>query len=216
MDVVAVAQFGIDYAVATLGTAATRDHLRELYRSTREVVFCFDGDAAGRDAAWRALEQALPLMRDGRQASFLFLPDGEDPDSFVRSRGAEAFEAAVGKAAPLSELLFSTLLGEAEPSTLEGRARIVERAAALVAAVPPGAFRAMLADRAAEIGRVAREEVLALARGAERGRRRGGGEESGSSRPAERRPGPPRWSGRRYACFCNSRLSPRPPSGRTA
>ena len=183
MDVVAVAQFGIDYAVATLGTAATRDHLRELYRSTREVVFCFDGDAAGRDAAWRALEQALPLMRDGRQASFLFLPDGEDPDSFVRARGAEAFEAAVGKAAPLSELLFSTLLGEAEPSTLEGRARVVERAAALVATVPPGAFRAMLADRAAEVGRVAREEVLALARGAERGRRRGGGEESGSGRP---------------------------------
>ena len=182
MDVVALAQFGIDYAVATLGTAATPDHLRELYRSTREVVFCFDGDAAGRDAAWRALEQALPLMRDGRQASFLFLPDGEDPDSFVRSRGAEAFEAAAGKAAPLSELLFSTLLGEADPSTLEGRARIVERAAALVAVVPTGAFRTMLAGRAAEIGKVAREEVIALAHGAERGRRRGG-ERPGPSRP---------------------------------
>ena len=182
MDVVALAQFGIDHAVATLGTAATPDHLRALYRSTREVVFCFDGDAAGRNAAWRALEQALPLMRDGRQASFLFLPQGEDPDSFVRSRGAEAFEAASGKASPLSELLFSTLLEEADPSTLEGRARLVERAAALVAAVPTGAFRTMLADRAAEIGKVAREEVLVLARGAERGRRRGG-EEPGPSRP---------------------------------
>ena len=182
MDVVALAQFGIDHAVATLGTAATPDHLRALYRSTQEVVFCFDGDAAGRNAAWRALEQALPLMRDGRQASFLFLPQGEDPDSFVRSRGAEAFEAAAGKASPLSELLFSTLLGEADPSTLEGRARIVERAAALVAAVPTGAFRTMLADRAAEIGKVAREEVLVLARGAERGRRRGG-EGPGPSRP---------------------------------
>lgn len=182
MDVVALAQFGVDYAVATLGTAATGDHLRELYRSTREVVFSFDGDAAGRDAAWRALEQALPLMRDGRQASFLFLPDGEDPDSFVRARGAEAFEAAAGKAAPLSELLFSTLLDETDPSTLEGRARLVERAAALVAAVPAGAFRDMLADRAAEIGRVTREEVLALARGARGGRRRGG-EEPGSGRP---------------------------------
>ena len=175
MDVVALAQFGIDYAVATLGTAATRDHLRELYRSTQEVVFCFDGDAAGRDAAWRALEQALPLMREGRQASFLFLPDGEDPDSFVRAQGAAAFEAAADEAPPLSELLFSTLLGEADPSTLEGRARIVERAAALVASAPTGAFRTMLADRAAEIGRVEREEVLALASGgAERGRRRGG------------------------------------------
>ena len=84
MDVVAVAQFGIDYAVATLGTAATRDHLRELYRSTREVVFCFDGDAAGRDAAWRALEQALPLMRDGRQASFS-LPARRRGPRFVRA-----------------------------------------------------------------------------------------------------------------------------------
>ncbi len=191
MDVIALAQFGIDYAVATLGTAATRDHLRELYRSTGEVVFCFDGDAAGRDAAWRALEQALPLMRDGRQASFLFLPEGEDPDSFVRARGAEAFEAAAGESAPLSELMFSTLLGEADRSTLEGRARIVERAAALVAAVPAGAFRTMLADRAAEIGRVAPEEVLALARGSDRGRRRGGGGEPGPGRPRPGADGPP-------------------------
>ena len=183
MDVVALAQFGIDYAVATLGTAATGDHLRELYRSTREVVFCFDGDAAGRDAAWRALEQALPLMREGRQASFLFLPDGEDPDSFVRTRGAEAFEAAADEAPPLSELLYSTLLGESDPSTLEGRARLVERAAALVATAPTGAFRTMLADRAAEIGRVEREEVLALARGARGRRRSGGGEQLGSRRP---------------------------------
>ena len=186
MDVVALAQFGIDCAVATLGTAATRDHLQQLYRSTREVVFCFDGDAAGRDAAWRALEQALPLMRDGRQAAFAFLPDGEDPDSFVRTRGAEAFEGAMASAMPLSELLFSTLLAEADRSTLEGRARIVERAAALVAAVPAGAFRTMLADRAAEIGRVAREEVLGFAGGSERDRRRGG---------TEPRPGRPRSGG---------------------
>ena len=193
MDVVALAQFGIDHAVATLGTAATRDHLRELYRSTREVVFCFDGDAAGRDAAWRALEQALPLMRDGRQASFLFLPDGDDPDSFVRARGREAFEAAADEAPPLSELLFSTLLGEADPSTLEGRARIVERAAALVGAVPIGAFRAMLADRAAEIGRVSREEVLALARGGEKGGRRGGGTPGPNrARSRDRAPSPVR------------------------
>ena len=98
MDVVALAQFGIDCAVATLGTAATRDHLQQLYRSTREVVFCFDGDAAGRDAAWRALEQALPLMRDGRQAAFAFLPDGEDPDSFVRTRGSGGVRGGHGKA----------------------------------------------------------------------------------------------------------------------
>ena len=174
MDVVALAQFGIDHAVATLGTAATRDHLQQLYRSTREVVFCFDGDTAGRDAAWRALEQALPLMREGRQAAFLFLPEGEDPDSFVRSRGAKAFEEAMASAMPLSELLFSTLLGEADPSTLEGRARIVDRAAALVATVPAGAFRTMLADRAAEIGRVAREDFQVLVGSTRGGRDRGG------------------------------------------
>ena len=165
MDVVALAQFGIDCAVATLGTAATADHLRQLYRSTREVVFCFDGDAAGRDAAWRALEQALPLMRDGRQASFLLLPDGEDPDSYVRSRGAVAFEGAVAEATPLSELMFATLERESDPATLEGRARMVERAAALISAVPPGAFRTMLVDRAAEVGRLARDEVQVLVRG---------------------------------------------------
>ena len=162
MDVVALAELGIDYAVATLGTAATREHVQQLCRSTGEVVFCFDGDRAGRDAAWRALEQALPLMRDGRQASFLLLPEGEDPDSFVRTRGAEAFEAAVAAAAPLSEFLFSTLRGAADPATLEGRARFAERAAALIATAPAGAFRTLLADRTAEIGRLEREEMQAL------------------------------------------------------
>lgn len=180
MDVVALAQYGIDHAVATLGTAATRDHLQQLYRSTREVVFCFDGDAAGRDAAWRALEQALPLMRDGRLAAFLFLPEGEDPDSFVRSRGAEAFEEAMASAMPLSDFLFSTLLGESNPVTLEGRTRIVERAAALAAAAPPGAFRTMLVDRTAEIGRVEREEVQLLLAGSGRERGRGGEARRGS------------------------------------
>ena len=180
MDVVALAQYGIDHAVATLGTAATRDHLQQLYRSTREVVFCFDGDAAGRDAAWRALEQALPLMRDGRLAAFLFLPEGEDPDSFVRSRGAEAFEEAMASAMPLSDFLFSTLLGESNPVTLEGRTRIVERAAALAAAAPPGAFRTMLVDRTAEIGRVEREEVQLLLAGSGRERDRGGEARRGS------------------------------------
>ena len=186
MDVVALAEFGIDYAVATLGTAATRDHVQQLYRSVREVVFCFDGDAAGRNAAWRALEQALPLMRGGRQASFLFLPEGEDPDSFVRARGKEAFEGAAAAAPPLSEFLFSTLLGESDPATLEGRARFVERAAALVATVPPGAFKSLLADRMAELGRLEPEEVQALLLGPGEGR--GGSGEAGRA-PARPRDG---------------------------
>ena len=182
MDVVALAQFGIDYAVATLGTAATRDHLQQLYRVAPEVVFCFDGDTAGRAAAWRALEQALPLMRDGRQASFLLLPEGEDPDSFVRTRGAPAFEEAAAAASPLSELMFSTLRGEADPSTLEGRARFVARAASLIGSAPAGAFRTILTDRTAQVGGMAREEVGALVRGSEGGRVR---------RPPEGRPASP-------------------------
>ena len=202
MDVVALAQYGIDHAVATLGTAATRDHLQQLYRSTREVVFCFDGDTAGRDAAWRALEQALPLMRDGRVAAFLFLPEGEDPDSFVRSRGAEAFEEAMAGATPLSELLFSTLEGEADASTLEGRARIVDRAAALVATVPAGAFRTMLVDRAAALGRVAREDFQVLAGSARRSRDRGGRRAAVPAAAAGRRAGAGsrRSCGRRSTC----------------
>ena len=94
MDVVALAQYGIDFAVATLGTATTRDHLERLFRHAPEVIFCFDGDRAGREAAWRALETTLPVLRDGRQASFLFLPDGEDPDTLVRKEGAAAFARA--------------------------------------------------------------------------------------------------------------------------
>ncbi len=104
MDVVALAQFGISNAVATLGTATTSDHLEKLYRATPELVFCFDGDRAGRDAAWKALQTALPLMREGRQARFLFLPDGDDPDSMVRRIGQEAMQAEIGDALPLSRI----------------------------------------------------------------------------------------------------------------
>ncbi|MDJ0740543.1 MAG: DNA primase, partial [Gammaproteobacteria bacterium] len=126
MDVVALAQFGIGNAVATLGTATTSDHLEKLYRATPEVVFCFDGDRAGRDAAWKALQTALPLMRDGRQARFLFLPDGEDPDSLVRQIGAAAFTERVGGAQPLSEYLFEKLSAQVDMQTLDGRARLGE------------------------------------------------------------------------------------------
>ena len=97
MDVVALAQYDINYAVATLGTATTPEHLERLFRADPEVVFCFDGDRAGRAAAWRALETALPILREGRQARFLFLPDGEDPDSLVRKEGRERFEARLAE-----------------------------------------------------------------------------------------------------------------------
>lgn len=151
MDVVALAQHGIRHAVATLGTATTADHLDRLYRVTPEVVFCFDGDRAGRDAAWKALNTALPFMRDGRQARFLFLPDGEDPDSLVRKEGADAFHERLTKAAPLSEFLLDKLAEQVDMGTLDGRARLAELAKPLIARLPGGTFKAMMEQRLAEV-----------------------------------------------------------------
>ena len=128
MDVVALAQHGIRNAVATLGTATTTDHLETLFRVAPEVVFCFDGDRAGREAAWRALENALPAMGEGRQARFLFLPEGEDPDTLVRKEGPEAFGDRVQKAVPLSVFFFEALRRQADTSTVDGRARLAELA----------------------------------------------------------------------------------------
>jgi DNA primase len=144
MDVVALAQFGIHIAVATLGTATTTDHLEKLYRATPEVVFCFDGDRAGRDAAWKALLTALPLMRNGRQARFLFLPEGDDPDSLVRRIGGEPFRDMIGQALPLSEFLFENLASQVDMQTLDGRARLGELARPLLERLPPGVFRDMM------------------------------------------------------------------------
>jgi DNA primase len=144
MDVVALAQFGIPYAVATLGTATTADHLQKLYRATAEVVFCFDGDRAGRDAAWKALQTALPLMRGGRQARFLFLPDGEDPDTLVRRVGAEGFAELLEQSQPLSVFLFDKLSAQVDMHSIDGRARLAELAQPLVDQLPQGVFRDMM------------------------------------------------------------------------
>jgi DNA primase len=151
MDVVSLAQFGITEAVATLGTATTREHAELLFRNAPDVVFCFDGDRAGRQAAWRAVENVLPRMRDGRQALFLFLPEGEDPDSIVRKEGAAGFEARLANTVPLSEFLFTELSADVDLKSLEGRARLAERARPLIAQVPDGAFRDLLAARLAEL-----------------------------------------------------------------
>ncbi|HXU66162.1 MAG TPA: DNA primase, partial [Casimicrobiaceae bacterium] len=124
MDVVALAQHGIGYAVATLGTSTTAAHAQKLLRLSDMVVFCFDGDAAGRKAAWRALENVLPVLADGKEARFLFLPDGEDPDDFVRKRGKDAFEQALDRAVPLSQYLLTELATQHSPTTAEGRAAL--------------------------------------------------------------------------------------------
>jgi DNA primase len=172
VDVVRLAQSGIAYSVATLGTATTAEHLNRLFRVTNEVVFCFDGDAAGRNAAWRALENALEHARDGRQLRFLFLPEGHDPDTLVGEEGAEAFEARIGQARPLSEFLVSQLVARTDLSSVDGRARLAELARPLLARVPAGVYRELLLERLAEEVRMpaGRLEELLRGRGPPRGR----------------------------------------------
>lgn len=154
MDVVMLAQHGIHNAVATLGTATTHEHLERLFRVVAEVVFCFDGDRAGREAAWRALGNSLPLMRDGRQIGFLFLPEGEDPDSLVQKEGREGFTARAAKPVPLSEFFYEGLRAEADISTMDGRARLVELARPLLSKLAEGAFRHLMVVRLAELVRI--------------------------------------------------------------
>ncbi len=162
MDVVALAQFGIRYAVATLGTAVTPEHVEKLFRTTDELVFCFDGDRAGRDAAWRGLESALPLMREGRQLRFLFLPEGEDPDSLVRQAGAEQFEQLVQQAGSLSDYLFDQLSQQTDLATLDGRARLVELARPYLSKLPLGALRLLMEQRLAELTGLAGQALTRL------------------------------------------------------
>ncbi|HZX70508.1 MAG TPA: DNA primase [Rhodanobacter sp.] len=146
MDVIALHQAGLPIAVATLGTATTPEHTELLFRAAPDVVFCFDGDRAGRAAAWKALESALPRLRDGRQAYFLFLPDGEDPDSLVRKEGRDGFEKRIKEAMPLSDYFFNELSHDVDMASLDGRARLAERARPLLAKLPDGAFRDLMAQ----------------------------------------------------------------------
>jgi len=150
MDVARLHQAGVNYAVATLGTATTPEHLRRIFKLVNEVVFCFDGDKAGRAAAWRALGNALPEARDGRQIRFLFLPDGHDPDSLVGEEGREAFEKRLDGALPLSEYLATALGEQVDLSHADGRAQFAELARPLVSKVAPGVYRDLLIDRLSE------------------------------------------------------------------
>ena len=153
LDVIALFQYGITEAVATLGTATTKDHAELLFRNSADIYFCFDGDRAGRSAAWRAVESVLPRMKDGRQAFFLFLPEGEDPDSLVRKEGSAGFEARLQQALPLSAFFFAHQETETDPTTADGRARLAEKCRALIALIPDGAFHdgmlAMLVEKSA-------------------------------------------------------------------
>ncbi|MEJ2258140.1 MAG: DNA primase [Woeseiaceae bacterium] len=146
MDAVALARHGIDFAVATLGTATTAEHLNRLFRLTDNVGFAFDGDRAGRKAAWRALENALPLIREGRQIRFVFLPEEHDPDSYVNEFGTDAFLALLDDGAALSEFLIEELASQVDMDTIDGRARLAELARPLIGKVPPGVYRELLVD----------------------------------------------------------------------
>jgi DNA primase len=162
MDVVALAQHGVDYAVATLGTATTPSHAQKLLRMTDTVVFCFDGDEAGRRAAWRALENTLPVLIDGKSARFLFLPDGEDPDDYIRRRGKAAFEALADKALPLSDFLLSELSTRHPPNSSEGRAALVTAAKPLLAQLTAPILSALLRRRLAEMAGLSEIEMASL------------------------------------------------------
>jgi DNA primase len=162
MDVVALAQHGVDYAVATLGTATTPVHVQKLFRQSDRVIFCFDGDAAGRKAAWRALENALPVLADGKNAAFMFLPDGEDPDDFVRRRGKAAFEALAGQAIPASEFLLNELCAQHPPTSVEGAAGLVAAARPHIAALTAPVLAALMQRRLAALTGLPEPELRAL------------------------------------------------------
>ena len=159
MDVVSLAQFGVDNSVATLGTATTRTHLQRLFRLASEVVFCFDGDRAGRDAAWKAMQVALPELQDGRQLGFLFLPDGEDPDTIVRSEGGQVFQQRVANAMPLDQFLFDSLIAQVDMSRMDGKARLVSMAQPLISKLPEGALRQMMLGKLSSLSGLANDQL---------------------------------------------------------
>jgi len=163
MDVVALAQLGVEYAVATLGTATTPFHIQKLLRLTEQVVFCFDGDSAGRRAAWRALENALPHLQDGKQLRFLFLPTEHDPDSYIREHGKEAFEHLLGEEAlPLSGYMLRELSSQVDLKTQEGRSAMLEHAKPLLTAIAAPTTALLLRKEVAALAGITQAELEGL------------------------------------------------------
>jgi len=151
MDVVALAQSGINYAVASLGTATTTEQIQKAFRTTHEIVYCYDGDNAGKKAAWRALENTLSVIRDGMIAKFLFLPEKEDPDTMVRAEGKEAFEIRIKNATPLSDFLFNNLKAECDITTNEGKAQLASKANSLIKKMHNSLFKDLLIEELSSI-----------------------------------------------------------------
>lgn len=154
MDVIALFQHEITYAVATLGTATTAHHLQHLFRYTTKIIFCFDGDQAGRTAAWRALQVTLPLVRDDTQVRFMFLPEGEDPDSLVRKEGKNGFEQRMQTALTLSSFFFQSISTQSDLGSMDGRARFVNMATQHLKQLPPGILQEMMFEELAKKARI--------------------------------------------------------------
>ena len=151
MDVIALAQMGVRNAVATLGTATSSVHLTRMFRQVSEIIFCFDGDNAGNTAAWRALETTLPLMEDGRQVKFLFLPSGADPDTHVRAIGKDLFLDEVNSATPLEDFFFEKLSKDLDTNSIEGKARLSNLAKKYIQQIPRGIYAKLMLDRLADL-----------------------------------------------------------------
>ena len=162
MDVVALAQQGINYAVATLGTATSSDHLDRLFRTVSKLVFSFDGDKAGRGAAWKALQESLPFMRDGRSARFLFLPEGEDPDTLVRKEGKDKFEWRVNQAPHLTDFLFDHLQEGLDMDAMEGKATLSQLSMPLIQKIPEGVFKQLVIGKLSELTGLSSERLIAV------------------------------------------------------
>lgn len=160
MDVVALAEYGIHYAVATLGTATSEHHIRRLFKVVPEIIFCFDGDKAGRTAAQRAMETVLPALQDGLQARFLFLPDGEDPDTIVRKEGKESFEKRLDNSKHLPEFLFDNVKEQVDFDTLDGKARFGQIAAPLISRLPTGMLKELMQQQLSQETGI-KQEILA-------------------------------------------------------
>ena len=155
MDVIALSQAGIENVVASLGTATTPTHIERLFKQCNDIIFCFDGDRAGRQAAWRALENTLPSLRDGRQASFLFLPEGEDPDTYVRKLGRNGFITQLKQQSlPLPEYMLSHLAENIDINRMDGKARLAGLARPLLNNLPRGTLKALLISKLAEMTQV--------------------------------------------------------------
>lgn len=188
IDVVSLAQHDIHYAVATLGTATSGDHIERLFRLTPEVIFCFDGDRAGREAAQRALENLLPVMREGRNAKFLFLPEGEDPDSLIIKENKHHFEERIAQSVSFSTFFYEALGKKVDTSSIEGRARLVELARPWLSKLPAGVFKHMMMIRLAELSQLS-VDVVARSLGIQANPGKTSQARQQRTQPQQRRPG---------------------------